>query len=188
MTWAKVDDRAWSNEKLLSLSHEAFRLYHAALSLVAQQWPAGEGCLSRVRAEGLAQWHHIADPGAVIDELVAKKCWEKRSHGLLHVHDIEEFLPPAELSAARAAAGRRGGFAKQRNKAGLASATDLPQQNPSTPSRPVPSRPEGSFTSVKADTMTAEQREVLERGAAELQRDGEAREAELGIPSASIRG
>jgi hypothetical protein len=140
MTWAKVDDRAWSNEKLLSLSHEAFRLLIAVWSLVAQGWPANQGCLTRIRAEGLAQWHHIGDPAATINELVAKRCLEKRARGLLHVHDIEEFLPSAELSAARAAAGRRGGIAKHRNKAVVASATDLLEQKASTPSRPVPSR------------------------------------------------
>jgi hypothetical protein len=140
LTWLRVDDRAWSNEKLLSLSHEAFRLLIAVWSLVAQGWPDNQGCLTCIRAEGLAQWHHIVDPAAAINELVAKRCLEKRARGLLHVHDIDEFLPSAELSAARSAAGRRGGIAKQRNKAGTASATDLPQQNPSTPSRPVPSR------------------------------------------------
>lgn len=164
MSWAKKDDEAWHNEKLISLSHEAYRLDDVSISFVASEWPAGEGCLTRTRAETLARMHRIADPAAAVAELLAKRRWEKRAHGLMHIHHIEQYMPPAALSRARAVAGQLGGNAKRDNRERVSKPVASAKQSSSSGSPvpepvpvPVPSRsPNGdSSHSLKRDDVQA---------------------------------
>lgn len=132
--WRKDDDESWNSDKLIALSHEAFRLRAVALSFAAHEWPDGAGDVSRDRLRSLARMHSIADPDGAIDELTNKdrQVLEPRPRGMFHLHHVEQYMPRPDLSAVRAAAGRRGGFARHSNGPGLAiaipSATAIAKQ------------------------------------------------------------
>src|SRR5205807_2225152 len=113
MTWGKRDDQAWQNEKLIGLSHAAYRLRDVALSFAASEWPTGAGCLSRHRLVALARLHHIENDSLVILELlnlrVLDRCRrDKRGGERFRLHDFAMYMSPVDLSAVRAAAGKRG--------------------------------------------------------------------------------
>ena len=114
MTWGRRDDQAWHNEKLVALSHEAFRLREVALSFVGSEWPDGDGRLGRERLTSLCRLHNIADPRQAIAELVDATCLDivaDSAPETYRMHDIERYMPPPELSRKRAEAGRKGGVA-----------------------------------------------------------------------------
>lgn len=132
MPWGRLDDHAWQNEKLIGLSNAAHRLYWVAISFAASEWPHGAGRLSPARARSLARLHGVcsADDEAidgVVDELVEKRCWIRLPR-MFAIHDIKRYMPPADLSAKRASAGRKGRNARSTNESALAIAEQLPSK------------------------------------------------------------
>lgn len=127
MTWARIDDTAWNNEKLMALSPEAKCLDMLSWSFAASEWPAGRGLISLTRALALARAHGLSDPSAAVDELLERGRWRRRGR-MLEIHDLDKYMPASDLSAKRAAAGRMGGIASATNKQGPAIAQAKHQQ------------------------------------------------------------
>lgn len=106
MSWGKLDDRMHSNERMIALSHPAFRLYWVVVSYVRERKTAG--VISRTGAEALARTHRCPLP-STIQELVKEGRWEPDPDGVsYHIHDWHVFYPP-ELADVRRSNGRLGG-------------------------------------------------------------------------------
>lgn len=71
MPWARLDDDFHDNGKILSLSHQAFRLYVCALSFAARNRDHGRICANDARV--IARVHRIK--ASAIDDLVAAGLW-----------------------------------------------------------------------------------------------------------------
>lgn len=159
MTWAKLDDASWNNERLLALSPGARLLWYAVLSFVASEWPAGGGCVTPQRLKLLAALQGV-DAEAAIAELKGSRRLERRAHGLLHLHDVEKYMPSPNLSAVRAEAGRKGGMARQRATTAQANSQAIAKQRSSSGS-PVPE----PVPVTRKDAMSADEAAVPGNGA-----------------------
>ncbi len=121
MPWARLDDRFHVNPKVVGLSIEAVGLYVLALSYCADQLTDG-----RVPG-GWAKTLGGSRAKRIIGELVDHDLWQAVEGDWL-VHDYLDFNPPreqvlrerSELSAKRAAAGRRGAEATNAKRTALA--------------------------------------------------------------------
>ncbi|MGA8522017.1 MAG: hypothetical protein WB807_03080 [Candidatus Dormiibacterota bacterium] len=127
MTWTKLDDQAWKNERLLALSMAARLLWFLALSFVGEGWPDNDGTIGVAQAAALAAMHGVKK--AAIAELVELGRWEKVDSDRYHVHDIEKFMPPKDLSEKRSRAGKAGAAVSNSNRP--ANAEALAQHVPS---------------------------------------------------------
>ena len=109
MSWARLDDQAWNNERLLSLTPEARLLWFVGLSFVASEWPAGGGDIGASRAVALARMHGVDE--CFVKQLREAGRWEALAEGGFHVHHVEFYmqLAPAE-------AGRLGGLASAQSR------------------------------------------------------------------------
>ncbi len=121
MTWARLDDGFWRNEKVAICSDAALGLYARAISYCADQ--RTDGRISKAAA-GLIK----AKPHRLI-ELVTIGLFEDNGDGSYRIHDFLQYNPSAaELdsrSHSKAIAGAKGAASRWHN----------------TPDGPVPSRP-----------------------------------------------
>jgi hypothetical protein len=154
--WFKVDDGFWSHPKVLDLPASAVALWVRAGSYAAQHLTDGEVKTSTLRMLG----HDEADAEALVDVGL----WDGKTDGKsgsYQFHDWGRYQPPSasskakrdELSQKRAEAGRIGAANRWANgsqtddKANGKSDGNLSESsdgNAMAPSRPVPSRPEGT--------------------------------------------
>lgn len=158
MVWGRLDDKAWKNEQLLSLSKDARLLWFMTLSFVGEGWPENQGCIGIARANALARMHNVGV--RAISELVGRGRWELAPPTLYHVHDIEKFMPPQNLKTVRAAAGRRGAQVTNSKRSAIAAANDAAteQQLPQQKSDPVTRNP---LPVVSVDTGPTTEKENL---------------------------
>lgn len=173
--WGRRDDHAWMNEKLVALSHEAFRLYEVALSFCAMEWPAGAGRISPERAASLAGFHRIANPDNAITELVEHRCWHRTAR-MYSIHDFPKYMAPSDLSEKRSRAGARGAKARWANRGEMANANGKPDGNASqTHSKGSPepeSEPDSSLHS-ESQPPTPFVTEIFQLWKAETGRNGQ---------------
>lgn len=120
MTWARLDDQAWKNDRLLGLSKDARLLWVFGLSFVAEGWPRNDGDIGPSQAAALARMHGIKQ--SAIAELVELGRWEKTPGGGFHVHDVEHYMPPKDLSEKRSRAGKAGAAISNSNRPANAAA------------------------------------------------------------------
>src|SRR5712691_3710709 len=106
MAWARLDDRFHQNAKVLALSNAEFRLYVVTLTYCASERSTGRVTMDALRA--LCRLHRLNPK--TIDGLVDRGCLEPDG-GSLRVHDYDHYLP-ADVRAARSAAGVRGAQAR----------------------------------------------------------------------------
>jgi hypothetical protein len=109
LTWARLDDQAWNNERLLSLTPEARLLWFVGLSFVASEWPKGRGNIGAARAVALARMHGIDE--CFVKQLREAGRWEPLTGGGFHVHHVEHYM---RMDAAEA--GRLGGLASAESR------------------------------------------------------------------------
>lgn len=136
MTWARLDDRAWHNQKLLALTPGARLLWVFGLSFIGAGWPENGGAIAQASASMLARTQGV--PTRAIAELVEAGRWERGEGGAFVVHDVAAYFPPSDLIVKRREAGRRGGRVSRSNPE--ANAPDLLKPLPSgarVESRPV---------------------------------------------------
>lgn len=97
MSWAHLDDEFPFNEKVISLTHMAFRLYVCAIVSAAKRiksttTPEELGTISVSTLLQVCKVHNIR-PNTVLTELLQKNCLEKTDDGY-NIHDFAEFHSP----------------------------------------------------------------------------------------------
>ena len=170
MSWGRIDDDAWENEKLIGLTDPAFRLLWVSISFVAGEWSkGGDGKLSHSRLSALARMHGNASAiDAAIAELCRARCLDKRSASEYRIHNVERYMPSADLSLKRSEAGRRGA-ASTNSKAGkspaiaaASAAANGPAAGSPVSRTPVNTKP--PVSSLRSDTSGSVARPDLETG------------------------
>ena len=118
--WAKIDDRTYLHPKFVALDDAGWSLWIRALLYACHYRTDGYLEAMVVRRMGAAR--------KTIRELVHRRIWEAAEGGY-RIHDFLDYQidsqgqrpappsPPPELSAIRAAAGRRGAEARWKDKA-----------------------------------------------------------------------
>lgn len=108
MTWARLDDGFWCNDKVIGLSLEATGVWAKTLSWVA--FHKTDGCIPSKLPSQMG-W-----PDSAVDELVAEGLWEEAERGWL-IHDYLEYNPSrAELDTSKAAQRERTAKHRDRRK------------------------------------------------------------------------
>lgn len=103
--FAKIDIHLHSNDKLLPLSHGAFRLYICSLTFCKEQ--RSDGHIGVNQAKQLARSQRV--PMTAIKELLDQGRYEQNGSGYV-VHDFDEWQQiDHEVREKRAEAGRAGG-------------------------------------------------------------------------------
>jgi hypothetical protein len=126
--FAKLDIHLHSNERILPLSHAAFRLYITSITLSREVQSAGH--IGQAQALQLADGQRVNH--RAIKELLDSGRWEQNGTGYI-VHDFEEWqIVDADLHEKRVSAGSKGG--KQKASNAVASAKQTPLAKPSPPS------------------------------------------------------
>lgn len=99
MPWGRLDDQLHQNEKVLSFSDKAFRVWMYSISYCnAKRARDPVGTLSIDAAQAICRWAQ-ARP-AVRDELVAKGGWERSGDGYV-VHDFDKYGPGLDRTNAQ---------------------------------------------------------------------------------------
>src|SRR5262245_6046071 len=98
MPWGRLDDQLHQNEKVLSLSDKAFRVWLYSISYCnAKRSRDPAGTLTMATVQALCR---LAGAGAgVVAELLAKRGWDEVVGGFV-VHDFPAYGPPADPTAA----------------------------------------------------------------------------------------
>ncbi len=93
MPWAKLDDRFWKNSKIRAIGNDALAVYVTAIAYCADV--SSDGFVDETMALALCTMRRVADPEAVIGELVVGGLWESCDHGH-RVHDYLKYNPSSE--------------------------------------------------------------------------------------------
>jgi hypothetical protein len=172
MTWARLDDNFYDHPKVLDLLEEDDGVAAVGLWTLALSW-AHRHLRSAGRQAGRIPDHLprrlVGAVGSRLAALLVKVgLWEQDSNGW-QIHDLPSYLPSSELSAKRAAAGRKGAEARWRKQKSAGESVAEPVQPPVqdhvvpmpdsnlpsfamatpgsgrgyTPTRPEPLKPEG---------------------------------------------
>lgn len=88
MPWARLDDDFHDNGKILSLSHQAFRLYVCAITYSRRH--RTEGVLTGAQVGALCRQQRVTVSG--IADLLEAKAWH-REDGLYRIHDFRAYQP-----------------------------------------------------------------------------------------------
>jgi hypothetical protein len=150
MVWVRFDDQYPIHRKVTRLSDAAFRLHTSAFFWCSRNLTDGyvpEEDLEDVCAQ-------VRSPQRFVPELVKRGLWEPVEDGW-KIHDYLEYQPSKEkvLDERRKSAERQKKFREQRKRPtergsesnGSSNAVTNGRSN-TTPSRPVPSSPEGTRT------------------------------------------
>jgi len=98
MPWGRLDDQLHQNEKVLSLSDKAFRVWLYSISYCnAKRSRDPVGTLGRGAVQALCRL--VGAGPAVVAELIAKRGWDAAPDGVV-VHDFPDYGPPKDPTAA----------------------------------------------------------------------------------------
>lgn len=161
MTWAKFDDGFPDHEKIVGLSHPAFRLHVTAICYASRL--ETDGRVPKAAAFVQALRRHV-------DELLVAGVWEQTDNEHFVIHDFLAYNPSrSELLQRRQATAERVSLFRHNGRGNAASnAVTNSVGNPSPdPTRPVPSRdpvPTDPPNPPQAGGTTAERAERAKNG------------------------
>jgi len=139
MTWLKTDDRFPEHRKIRRLSDPAYRLHHTALCACAKDETDG-----LVTEDDIADMEHGARLRKHVPALVDRGLWEPVPGGWI-IHDFLHYNPSHSKQNERRERDRQRQQEWREKKASQRDndvTTPLSQPRHTSPSRPVPSRPE----------------------------------------------